>query len=433
MDLAINNMLNLLKKILKILAKATLWRYKPTVVGITGNVGKTSAKEAACVVLGHTKKVRGSPKSFNNEVGLPLAILGDWEETGGVFFWFKVFLTSFFRIIFKSRRYPEILILEYGIDRPGDMRRLLNIARPTIAAVTAIGDIPVHVEFFAGKEALAREKSKIIGQLPSTGFALVNTDDIEVNEMKNHTRAQVMTFGFANNADIRISNFELTDVPGLTFKLNYGGSFIPVRLNGVLGRAQAYSAAVAAGLGLIFGMNLVDIAEALGHYHSPAGRLKVIPGIKDSVIIDDTYNAAPLSTHAALDVLRHIEAKRRIAVLGDMLEIGKYTLEAHEEIGGLAAKSADILVTIGNRAKFIAEGAIKAGKSKKSIYSFLNLKEAGLFVQSKVGKGDVVLVKGSQAVRMEKIVKELMAEPERAGELLVRQNKTWLARKGMYE
>jgi len=177
----------------------------------------------------------------------------------------------------------------------------------------------------------------------------------------------------------------------------------------------------------------VEIAEALNRYESLPGRFKIIAGVKSSTVIDDTYNASPLAMQEALDTLRSLKAKRKIAVLGDMLEIGKYTLQAHESIGRLAAKSVDILITIGLRAKFIAEAAIRAGLPKRSIFNFMSVVEAGVFLRNKIQKGDLILIKGSQAVRMEKIVKEIMAEPGRASELLVRQSKVWLHKPGMYD
>ncbi len=200
-----------------------------------------------------------------------------------------------------------------------------------------------------------------------------------------------------------------------------------------MGRAQSYAAAGAAALGLILGINLVKIAEALGSYAPPAGRFKIIDGIKGSVIIDDTYNASPLAMQEALKTLGELKAERKIAMLGDMLEIGKYTLEAHEAMGKLAAETVQILVTVGDKAKFIAESARGAGTSRDSIFEFQDIYGAGKFLQDKIQRGDIILIKGSQGVRLEKVVKEIMAEPEKAGELLVRQNKEWLAKKGIYE
>ena len=428
-----NFFLGILKYILKKLAQATLWRYHPGLVGITGSAGKTSAKEAVKVVLARDRRVRASRGNFNNEIGLPLTILGDWGEIPNPLFWLKVVLVSLLRLISPFKMpYPEILILEYGVDKPHDMDYLLRIARPSIAVVTAIGEVPVHVEFFSGPEALAREKAKLVNQLPSIGFAVLSADDVSVVEMRNETRAHVITYGFSEKAEMIISGFENRSsnwIPlGLGFKLEYGGAVIPVKLDGIFGKSQAYSAAAASSLGLIFGMNLVKIAEALADYKPPNGRLKLLGGVKESFILDDTYNASPVSMHTALETLRDLKAKRKVAILGDMLEIGKYSPEAHEATGRIAAKIADLIVTVGPRAKFIAEAARESGFKRDHIYSFSISDEAKKPVESLIKSGDLILVKGSQAMRMEKIVKEIMAEPDRARELLVRQSPSWQRR-----
>lgn len=426
----------LLKFFLRFLAKETLNWYKPGIIGITGNVGKTSAKEAVKTVLSVVRRVRSASKNFNNELGLPLVILSDVQKTGSAFFWLKIILVGFFQLVFKKKSYPEILLLEYGVDRPGDMKYLLDIARPQIAIVTAIGDIPVHVEFFVGSEGIAKEKSKIISQLPSTGFAILNADDEKVLKMKDQTRAQIISFGFSKSADMRISSFEeyiSGAESGIRFKLSNGGRFVPVRIKNSLGKTQCYSSAAAACVGSIFGLNLVRIAETLASYEPPVGRLKLVPGLKQSLIIDDTYNASPSSMNEALDTLKRLKASRKIAVLGDMLELGQYTMEAHSKIGEKVPKIADILITVGLRGKFIAEAALKNRMNRKFVFSFINLDEAGLALQRLIKKGDLILVKASQGVRLEKIVKEVMAEPDRAEELLVRQNTEWLAKPGMYD
>lgn len=425
-----------LEKILKKLASLTLKRYKPGVIGITGNVGKTSAKEALRTILSKDRNIRAPSKNFNNEIGLPLTILGDWAETGGLFFWLKVIAASLIQLAVKNPRYPEILILEYGVDAPGDMKKLLDIIRPHIGIITAIGDYPVHVEFFPGREGIVREKTKLVNSLPSTGFAVLNMDDQTVFNMKNSTRARIITYGFSDAADIKISAFDsyLENNRAITsFKLHYNGSFVPIKLENVLGKSQAYACAAAAAAAIAFGTHLIKISENLQTYSAPAGRLKVIPGLKNTLIIDDTYNSAPLAMLEALDILKKLQSKRKIAVLGDMLELGKTTVTAHETVGKITAKTIKILFTVGRKAKIISESGVKAGLAKKNILSFQNLSEAALKLQEIIEPGDLILIKGSQGVRMEKIVKEIMLEPDKAGELLVRQNKRWLEKPGLYD
>ncbi len=403
-------MKQLVKKILRGLARWAIRKHQPGIVGITGTVGKTSTKEAVLTVLRQIRKVRAASGNFNNEFGLPLTILGSWDRAGGPFFWLRAIAVSFCRLIFGGE-YPELLVLEYGADRPGDIKYLLELARPQLGVVTAVGDIPVHVEFYSGPDAVAREKSKLVEALPAVGFAILNYDDESVYEMRDRTRAHVITYGFAEGAELRITNFENRAEDGrplgVSFKLEYGGNFVPVRLDGAFGKAQAYAAAAAAAVGLAFGMNLVKISEALSYYQVPPRRGKIIPGIKESFILDDSYNASPLSMHAAIDTVKDLRPKRAVAVLGDMLEIGKYAIEAHEQIGRFAAKVFDVLITVGPRAKFIADAANKAGMPKKNIFSFDTAEDARTTTQDSIKKGDLVLVKASRALELDKIVEEI--------------------------
>lgn len=408
-----NIKITILLVILKKLAHWTISRYQPEIVGVTGTVGKTSTKEAIKNVLEKYRRVRGSSGNFNNEIGLPLAILGDWKKINGAFFWPKVFFISLFRLVFKMA-YPEILVLEYAAAKPGDLKYLLSIARPKIGVITAVGDIPAHVEFYSGPESVIREKAKLIEQLSALGFAVLNIDDKAVSGLKEYTRAHLMTFGFNESADVRISNFEIQldghRPLGISFKIEHKGSFVPIRINGVLGRSQAYSAAVAASVGLIFGLNLVKIAESFADFRSLPGRMNLIDGIKNSYVIDDSYNASPLSMHAALETLKEIKAVRKIAVLGDMLEIGKYSVEAHEAIGNLTAGIANILITVGSRAKFIAESAKVNGFSEKNIFIFDDAESAGRKLQDLIKKGDLILIKASRAMKLDKVVEEIKKE-----------------------
>ncbi|MDP3725408.1 MAG: UDP-N-acetylmuramoyl-tripeptide--D-alanyl-D-alanine ligase [Nanoarchaeota archaeon] len=431
-----SHILSLLEKLLKILARLTLKRYKPGIIGITGNVGKTSAKEAIRVVLERERRVRSASKNFNNEIGLPLTILGDWQDAGGIFFWVRVVAGAVWNLVQKNPSYPELLILEYGIDHPGDMKRLLEIARPNIGVVTPIGEIPVHVEFFAGREGLIREKTRLVKDLPATGFAILNADNEASRNMKGETRAHAITYGWSESADIRIRSMETrmdATPPCITCKLEYNGSFVPVRIEEAVGRVHAYAAAAGAAVGISFGINLVKISENLSYYKSPPGRLKIIEGREGSRIIDDTYNSSPLAFEEALDTMRGIKARRKIAVLGDMLELGRHSIEAHENAGKMVAGEVKILITVGARAKFIAEAARNAGLSEKSIIVSKTVGEAGAALKKILRPGDLVLIKGSQGVRMERIVYEVMANPDKAKKLLVRQEERWLEKPGLYD
>jgi len=444
--------LKILKYMLKQLARLTIWRFKPQIIGITGSVGKTSTKEAVFAVLsardGNRLKIRKSEGNLNNELGMPLAILGDWskedlklisrgqpagtEKIKKFFFWWKVIFLSKVRLIasFFSNKlnYPKILILEYAADRPGDIKYLLEMAKPNIAIATTIGEIPSHIEFFSGPEAVVKEKAKLIELLPANGFAILNYDNEIIINMKEKTSARIISFGFGDGADMKISglkNFSrglLEEPPefGSSFKLEYGGSFAPVNLKNTFGKAQAYASAAAACVGLIFDLNLVEISEALSqNYHPAKGRMNLIKGVKNSYIIDDAYNASPISMQEAIETLSSLEATspegkpsasygaRKIAVLGDMLELGKYSIEAHESLGRLAAKIVDVLVVVGLRAKFVAEAARNEGFPENKIMVFDSASEARGAVQNLIKPGDLVLIKASRAIGLDKIVEEI--------------------------
>ncbi|RJQ28585.1 UDP-N-acetylmuramoyl-tripeptide--D-alanyl-D-alanine ligase [Candidatus Parcubacteria bacterium] len=413
---------------LKVLAQLVIWRYRPGIVGITGSVGKTSTKFAVMAVLGIERRVRTAHGNLNNDLGLPLTILGSWSEKelklvsreqkegtrriAKLFFWVKVICRGVFQLCYKSSSYPEILVLEYGADRPGDVRYLLQIARPNIGVVTAVGAVPAHVEFYKNSEEVAREKARLIEYLPAAGFAVLNRDDKTVMALQDRTRAHLVTFGFSEGAEVRISRFhhyaEEGRPGGVAFRLEYGSSGASLKLPGMLGKSQAYAAAAAGAVGFVFGMSFQKVAEGLKRYEPPPHRMQLRKGVKETWIIDDAYNASPLSMESALRALKDLPGKRKIAVLGDMLEIGPYAMEAHENLGRLVAEVADILITVGPRAKLIAEGAKKAKMRKANIKSFDDAEEAGKAVQDLIKAGDLILVKASRAIHLESVVEEIV-------------------------
>lgn len=413
---------------LKILSKLTLWRYKPKVIAITGSVGKTSAKEAVCSVLEERFNVRRNIKNYNNEIGVPLTIIG--AQTGGRSFlaWFKIFTKGLAGFCWV-KNYPKVLILEMGADKIGDIKYLTDFVPVDAGIITTIGDIPVHVEFFRTPEQVAKEKSNLIRNISPKGWAVLNIDDPKVENMRNLTKARVMTYGFGAQADVKVQNLQihLVDLKNIRadFEIKHKDKTTSFRIKNILGRHQIYPILAAVCAGLIMEMDLAEIASVLNDYKSPAGRMNLIKGVKNSLIIDDSYNSSPSSTLAALDVLEKIPAKRKIAAIGDMLELGSYTEKAHRMVAARAAKIADLFFAVGERAIFMVDEAKKSGMASDKMFYFASSEEAGRKIQEIVDEGDIVLVKGSQGVRMEKISKELMAEPQKAQEFLVRQEEGW--------
>lgn len=427
---------NILQWKLRILSRMVLRRYAPRVIGITGSVGKTSTKDAIFTVLKSQHRVWKNAKNFNNEIGVPLAILGE-ERSGNanIFQWVGIFFRALRTACIRRAEYPEMLVIEMGADKTGDIAYLTEFVPCTVGVVTAVSG--VHLEYFKTLDRVISEKRKMISHLSADGFAVLNADDEQVVAMREKTRAKVITYGFSDLADVRGIDPEIDEVvlendsgwhvPGMRFKVSSQGSVVPVFLPTVLGRHQVYAGLAAAAVGLAFGMNLHEIAEALRTFVSPPGRMNLLPGIKYSRIIDDSYNSSPQAALAALDTLMQLHAPgRKIAVLGDMAELGDDSVRGHEDVGRyVTSKGVDLLVTVGEKAKIIAQAAREAGMPAERVLEFDHPEVAGRFIQKELRKGDLTLVKGSQVVRTEKIVKELMAEPLRAAELLVRQGEEW--------
>ncbi len=423
----------LVVSILEAEAKMVLRKYKPKIVAITGSVGKTSTKDAVYTVLSKFFDVRRSEKSFNSELGVPLTILGlpnAWNSPIG---WIKNIYRGILLII-KKNPYPAWLILEVGADKPGDIKRVAQFINPDFVIITCIGDIPVHVEFFDSKEHLVEEKSSLIPALKKDGILILNEDDETVRLLASKTKNITVTCGFHEGATFRASNDEFNygeenkmHPLGVRFKFNYKGSSLPAYMAGCIGRNHIYSGLMALAVAHEAGVNMLEAVNSLTSYQTPPGRLRIIEGVKNSIVIDDTYNASPNATLAALAALQELpKESRKIAVLGDMLELGKHTEEAHKAIGEEASAVVSLLVVVGMRARTIATGALEKGFSKENIIYCENAYEAGRIVSGNITEGDIVLVKGSQGMRMERVVLALMAHPEKKKELLVRQEKEWL-------
>lgn len=427
-------MKSILQKILRILTKAILAKYKPEVIGITGSVGKTGAKEAIYSVLAAKFKARKNIKNYNNEIGVPLTIIGVESPLNSPLGWLKVFFKAIRLLLKQDFNYPKILILEMAADKPGDLNYLVDLAGCKIGVITSIGDS--HIENFKTPENIKLEKATLIKKLDKDGWAVLNIDDDKIRTIVKDTKAKVFTYAIDREADIRGKEIRLKfplaaaeEEFGVSFKLTKSGSFAPVFLPNIISKAGVYAGLAAAAVGLIKGLNLIEISQALKKYDSPKGRMKFLPGIKNTFIIDDTYNSSPASSSLALETLGNISkqgAENKYAVFGDMLELGALSESGHDGVGrGVVKNKIDKLIVVGERSRDIARGAKAAGMNDDDIFHFAGTAEAGKFIQERIKTGDIILVKGSQGARMERIVKEIMAEPSRAEELLVRQGREW--------
>ncbi|MEK7122409.1 MAG: UDP-N-acetylmuramoyl-tripeptide--D-alanyl-D-alanine ligase [Patescibacteria group bacterium] len=423
------------QNVLAFLAKGIVKKYRPDIVAITGSVGKTTAKEATVRVLSETFSVRGNEKSYNNELGVPLTIIGCRAPGRSMFGWCRVLFRALSLLVWKSRSYPAVLVLEMGADAPGDIEKLVAIAPPKIGLITAIG--PTHLEKLGSVERLVEEKMKIFSRHTRPDqWIVLNADDPRLSS--SSVGPQTLSFGTDESATLRISDITERNVfhsdhkdyiSGVFCTLTFNDESVRVELPHLVGKHVLPSVIAAGAIGLIYRISLPEIAQRLHHVQPAVGRMHPIPGIKHTLLIDDTYNSSPNAARGALDVLMSFEidaGARRIAVLGDMRELGAHTEEEHRMIGEYAGiAGVDYLLAVGEASHFLAGGARKY-LDESRVFVFNDSASAGLVLQDMMEKGDIVLIKGSQNVlRMERIVKEVMAEPFRAEELLVRQDPEW--------
>jgi UDP-N-acetylmuramoyl-tripeptide--D-alanyl-D-alanine ligase len=423
-------------------AKLVIRKYKPKIVAITGSVGKTSTKDAIYSVISSGAHVRKSEKSFNSEIGIPLTILGVPNAWGNPLRWMQNIIDGFFLVILPAK-YPEWLVLEVGADRPGDISKLASWLPVDIAVITRLPEVPVHVEFFDSPEAVIEEKASLIGALKPGGTLILFADDVRTESLKTRANGRtVIMFGLAQEADVHVEHivpiFGQNEYPeGMAAQIRVGVITAPIEIKGAIGTHALLPALAAVAVGSVFKKGLTDMLVSLGKYVPPPGRMRLLRGVKDTLIIDDTYNSSPAAASAALEALAFIgphfaSAKkrrgRRIAVIGDMLELGRHSVEEHRKLGKVAAKNATLLLTVGFRARDIAEGALDHKMKDKSILQYEDAEKAGDELEALIRPGDTILVKGSQGMRLEKVVEMLMANPEQAPDLLVRQDEEWKKR-----
>jgi UDP-N-acetylmuramoyl-tripeptide--D-alanyl-D-alanine ligase len=361
-------------------------RFTTPVIAVTGSNGKTTTKELVAGVLATRWDVLWPERSFNNQWGLPLTLL---------------------------RLSPEhqAVVLEIGSNARGEVAALAALAKPTVGIVTTVA--AVHTEFLGSLEGVREEKSSLVRALPADGVAVLNADDPRVAGMARDTRARVVTYGQASGAQVRAIGDVVDDEQGVTFTLQVGGERQAVTL-GLAGRHNVTNALAAAAAGVALGFQLADLARGLAAVGPVAGRC-VWKRAGDVTILDDTYNASPVSVRAALDtVAAHRRGRRVVVVLGDMLELGPIAEEAHREVGRqVAALPADELVGVGRATQAAVEAARAAGLGEAR--HFMTFEDTVAHLLKRLAAGDLVLVKGSRGMRMERVVDALVARLARSG------------------
>ena len=363
---------------LRRLAEAVRDAHPIPAVGITGNVGKTTTKEATAAVLGARYRVLRTAASFNNEIGVPLTFL-------------------------RLEPTHQVAVIELGFYVPGEIADLCRLVRPRIGIIIEIPAIPVHFARTPNVEAIAAGKAELIESLPDDGVALLNADSSRVRSLAPHTRAHVVLFGESEDAQLRATDVRAEGLAGLRFTAHYEGERVSVALP-IPGRQLVPAALAALGAAHTLGVPLDEAAVALGTLEQPAHRMEVRrgPGV---TVIDDSYNASPAAVQAALAVLRDVPG-RRIAVLGDMLELGSFSADAHEALGRDAARSTDVLIGIGELARMAVDAARAAGLAEA--YWASEPGEALVVLRRMQLQGDTILVKGSHSLALDRLADTLV-------------------------
>ena len=316
---------SVVQRVLTGLAKVWLKRKKPKVIGITGSCGKTSIKEALYAVLKTKFKVRKSLGNYNTEFGVPLTILGLKSGNSSPLLWLSILAQAFYKAFFDPSR-VDVLLLEMGVDKPLDMDDLLAVVKPSVAVFSNVKPVHLEGDQFLDLDAIFNEKSKLITNLPQFGTAILNVDDVRVKKLIPDAKCRVLTYSTLDSA----ASFSGRDISmsgdGLTFSVYNGTDRAAVTLP-ILGEYQVYVLLPAFACGLLFGMNLLEIADALKSFELPNGRMNILAGINESILIDSSYNSSPDAAFEALKVLKQVgeNAHRKIAVLGNMNELGSFT------------------------------------------------------------------------------------------------------------
>lgn len=429
--------------ILHCCVRLVLRKYHPRIIAITGSVGKTSTREALFAGLSGNFRVRQSAKNYNTETGVPATVLGVTAPGRNPLLWFFALLKTA-RLLLLPSRYPELLIVEFGMDKPGDIEYLMNMTRPEVGILTRIGDLtPVHSAFFNSIDALIAEKGKIVTMLNREGLGIVNADDKRSLAAVSSARAKVIKVGSASNANVRVKSiFEKYSLKvagrnveggGAHFTVHIEAQEVTVHLRNLLGEHYGMMVGQVLAAGKYLNVPMEEMVKRLEVLENAPGRLRLLLGIKKSILLDDSYNASPIATRVALDVFKKLEYKshaRKVVVLGHLAELDKKEESvAHEQVAAEVAEVADFFVGVGKGIAEYEKGATSAGMSAKAMQFFQTSEQAAEYMVNALRNNDLVLIKGSQSARMEKVTKMLMAEPDRAAELLVRQSREWTREK----
>lgn len=408
---------------LKYAARILLFRMRPEVIAITGSAGKTTTTKLIKELLLSDFDVLQSKEGYNTEFGAILALfnLEAPIKTKSISEWIKIILKSY-KFALSVKDYPEKVVVEMGADSPGDIKYLSKIFKPNKGVILTV--LPVHLVNFNSLEDIAKEKEMLAKNIRKGGKVFLNCDNNLVKNMNTNKGVKKYYFGTNKDCDFIANNIK-SDLAGIEFELIENKIKTKIRTR-LYGDHMIYPILAAISVARADHVSMEKIKKALLKIRPENGRMNVIEGINESIIIDDTYNANPESTIGALNFLSR-QKGRHIAVLGSMNELGNYEIRGHEIVAKKAAEVVDIIITVGETAKkYLASAVLSSGYKKENIKSFIDSTKAGDYVKNIIKKGDVILCKGSQNnIRLEKVVEKIMLNKKEAENILVRQGEFW--------
>ncbi|MHB0913018.1 MAG: UDP-N-acetylmuramoyl-tripeptide--D-alanyl-D-alanine ligase [Armatimonadota bacterium] len=359
-------------------------KFDVRVIGITGSVGKTTTKEMLASILERKWNVLKNEMNYNNEIGVPLTL-------------------------FRLERGHDVVILEMAMRGLQEIRRLAQIARPRIGIITNIG--MSHIERLGSQSAIAEAKSELLAELPPDGIAVLNAEDGYYPVMKERFPGRVVSFGSCKHADVIGARIKREEQGTYSFVVMIEGGAIEVGMP-ILGYHNVFNALAASAAAVALGIDLYTIRDGLQAFAPPSMRMEMLETPGGYAVVNDAYNANPASMSAAIRTLKSLGTyKRRVAVLGDMLELGDYSEKAHHDLGSAVAEgSIDLLVAVGPSSRLIADGALESGFPADAVHWYSDSREASLEIRKYLKKGDAVMVKGSRGMKMERIVEVLAGE-----------------------
>jgi UDP-N-acetylmuramyl pentapeptide synthase len=382
-------------------AKEYLKKYKPIVIGVAGSTGKTITKDAIAIVLEGSYKVRSTPFSYNTRVGVALSVLGINRS---------IIRSNWVRLLTSSKLKelvavePDVVVLELGADRPGDIDYFVRHIPFNFGVITNVQS--THLRLFTNKEYVAHEMKSLAVK---SGVVILNADDPLVISMQNQIEASVVSYGESDTATIKLVRFQRLGTYGFACEVSVAGKIYELHLPNIVAAHHIPHILAALAVAHTMKVSIASAVERLQSIQPPPGRMRLLKGYNRAKILDDSYSGSPESTLAALNLLKDLPAKRRIAILGDMLDLGAETIGTHRHIGERAAEIAEVFVTVGPNMRHAGAAALDTGDV--DVHHFEKSSDVGKWLHDFLNMDDLVLIKGSRNMHMEKVVRRLLADP----------------------